>query len=198
MCKRGSNRALPKGKLWLPELLTYCKCLSFKAKLWIHIQHFCSTAKRFLVHHKDEKWFSVKREIARGVRRHVAVTQTVTQTLISIIWQWNSAYLSCLILYNLSFFTTRFGHLGSSKAVSLPFPKLLSPSPPIKKKKKAHRHFISAGRFSLIILNRAMIGKGHTSLSACPLSQLSTSQLQLITLSSRFASFRQQQHMWHQ
>lgn len=104
VCERGSNRALPKGKLWLPELLTYCKCLSSKAKLWIHIQHFCSTDKRFLVHHEDEKLFSVKREIARGVRRHVAVTQTVTQTLIPIIWQLNSAYLDCLILYNLPFY----------------------------------------------------------------------------------------------
>lgn len=124
-CVKEDQTALPKGKLWLPELLTYCKCLSFKTKLWIHMQHFCSIDKIFLVHHK-EKWFSVKREIARGVRRHVAVTQTVTWTLISIIWQWNSANLSCLILYNLFCFTTRFGHLSSSTAVSFSFPKFLT------------------------------------------------------------------------
>lgn len=33
VCKRGSNTALLKGKLWLSELLTYCKNLSFGAKL---------------------------------------------------------------------------------------------------------------------------------------------------------------------
>lgn len=193
MCKRWSNRALPKGKLWLPELLTYCKHLSFKAKLWTHTLHFCCSDKRLLVHHEDEKWFSVKREIARGVRRHVAVTQTVTQTLISIIWQWNSAYLSCLILYNLPFFTPRFCHLSSSKAVYLS----LNSSPP-RPQKKAHRYFISSRGFSLIILKGVMIWKGHTSLSACPLSQLSTSELQLITLSFRFVSFHQEQQVLHQ